>query len=156
MMRNVACMCRNSGCIFERQQGIRIWKWENSSLISDKTKGNMKMWGCKKNQLIFFLLPAFWDLCEAHLSLPCSGDGGKAESIHSYRSSSGRGYGSAKCTCAYCPVWEYQFLMIVVPQSGLKRQHVPKEAEWANPSHAMEALWCPEFSLTVLISAVPE
>lgn len=74
-------------------------------MISDKTKGNMRKWGCKKNQLIFFLLPAFWDLCTAHPSLPCL-DGGEAESIHSYRSSSSWSYGSAKCSCAWCPVCE--------------------------------------------------
>lgn len=105
-MRNVACMCCNLGCIFERWQGIHIWKWESSSLISDKTKGNMRKWGCKKNQLIFFPLPAFWDLCTAHPSLHCLGAAGKAESIHSYWSSSGWGYGSVKCSYAYCPVCE--------------------------------------------------
>lgn len=147
-------MCRNLGCIFERQQGIHIWIWENSSLISDRTKGNMRKWGCKKNQLIFFPLPAFWDLCTAHPSLPCLDDGGEAGSIHSYPSSSGWGYGSAKCSGACCPVWDYQFLMIVVPQPGLKRPCVCKEAEGTNPLHAMWAVWCPQFGLTVLISAV--
>lgn len=86
--------------------GDSYLKRGNSSLISDKTKGNMRKWGCKKNQLIFFPLPAFWDLCTAHPSLPCLDNGGEVESVHSYPSSSGWGYGNAKCSCACCPECE--------------------------------------------------